>query len=347
MHKTILCLDIGSGTQDGLLYIPGERLENCPKFVLPSPAKRIAHQLNELAGMRPEGIYLYGHNMGGGIGGAVRSCLQQEIPLAAHPEAALTLADNPERVIGMGITLAEQCPSGYLSVLLSDFEPGFWRTFLASIQLSYPTLFACCVQDHGNHPGMSNRMGRFNLWKRFLQEGKGRLDYLIYEQPPKELTRLASLRQCMGGGVVCDSGAAAVLGVLFMPEVRELSMREGIMVVNIGNSHTVAFLVFDERIWGVYEHHTGLLDGEQLNSDLDRFRSGSLTFEDVFEANGHGCMNLETPVQAAGFKTTYVIGPRRDMLDGYPVVFPAPGGDMMLAGSFGLLQALELKGLLA
>ena len=34
----ILSLDIGSGTQDVLLALPGERAENWPRFVLPSPA---------------------------------------------------------------------------------------------------------------------------------------------------------------------------------------------------------------------------------------------------------------------------------------------------------------------
>ena len=128
------------------------------------------------------------------------------------------------------------------------------------------------------------------------------MDYLVYEQPPVELTRLAALRQCMGGGVVCDSGSAAVLGVLFMSEIRKQSRYEGITVVNVGNSHTVAFLVYDERIWGVYEHHTGFLDGDTLADDLERFRASALNFEDVFEAKGHGCMNLECPEKLQGFR---------------------------------------------
>jgi uncharacterized protein (DUF1786 family) len=347
MRDAILCLDIGSGTQDALLFTPGEKLENCPKFVLPSPAKSIARRVEELAAGSPSGIYLHGNNMGGGIGGSVRACRKQGVEVCAHPEAAKTMADDPGRLAAQGITLAEHCPTGFLPVLLSDFEPGFWRTFLAAVGLSYPSLVACCAQDHGHHPGISNRMGRFNLWERFLREGHGRLEYLVYEQPPVELTRLASLRRCMGGGIVCDSGSAAVLGVLFMPEIRKRSRYEGITVVNVGNSHTVAFLVFDDRIWGVYEHHTGFLDGETLMRDLERFRAGVLGFEEVFDARGHGCMNLKCPGAALGFQPTYVIGPRRDMLDGSDANFPAPGGDMMLAGSFGLLRALQLKGFLS
>ncbi len=35
------------------------------------------------------------------------------------------------------------------------------------------------------------------------------------------------------------------------------------MVVNLGNAHTFAALVQADRLWGIYEHHTGLLDPGQ------------------------------------------------------------------------------------
>lgn len=34
----VLCVDIGSGTQDALLARPGLEGENWPRFVLPAPA---------------------------------------------------------------------------------------------------------------------------------------------------------------------------------------------------------------------------------------------------------------------------------------------------------------------
>jgi hypothetical protein len=54
-------------------------------------------------------------------------------------------------------------------------------------------------------------------------------------------------------------------------------------------------------------------------------------------------MNLDLPREADGFKPTYVIGPRRNMLNGFDVSFPAPGGDMMLAGCFGLIKGLSMR----
>lgn len=55
-------------------------------------------------------------------------------------------------------------------------------------------------------------------------------------------------------------------------------------------------------------------------------------------------MRLPLPAEAGGFPDTLVIGPRRAMLEGYAVEFPAPGGDMMLTGSFGLVEGLRLQG---
>jgi uncharacterized protein (DUF1786 family) len=115
-------------------------------------------------------------------------------------------------------------------------------------------------------------------------------------------------------------------------------------LVNVGNSHTVAFLVFRGRIWGVYEHHTGLLDRDRLWAHLTRFRTGELGFEEIFDDRGHGTMRLEPPKAAQGFTPTLVLGPRRGLLEGSDVEYPAPGGDMMLAGAFGLVEGLRLRG---
>ena len=57
-------------------------------------------------------------------------------------------------------------------------------------------------------------------------------------------------------------------------------------------------------------------------------------------------MRLALPPEAHGFQETLVLGPRRRLLANHSVEFPAPGGDMMLAGCFGLVEGLRLKGLL-
>lgn len=142
---------------------------------------------------------------------------------------------------------------------------------------------------------------------------------------------------------MADTGAAAVLGALFVDEIMQQSHETGITLVNIGNSHLIAFLVYKGQIHGVYEQHTGCVDGKKLWADLGQFRCGCLSFEQVFDEKGHGCLTLDLPEGSDGFKPTHVIGPRRGMLDGFDVTFPAPGGDMMLAGCFGLIKGLDMR----
>lgn len=342
MGESILCLDIGSGTQDVLYYMEGMEVENCPKFILPSPAKRIGRRIKEL-GASGRDIYLTGTNMGGGFGRAVTANVEAGLKVYAHPEAAYALGDDPAFVEKKGVVISGRKPRSAVPVHLADYDPGFWQSFLFAAGLEEPDMVMAAVQDHGFHPGRSNRIGRFDLWKKLLHEDGGRPESLLFDEVPEAFTRLEVLQRAIGGGTVCDTGAAAVLGILYDDEIMSLSNDQGICLVNIGNSHIIAFLLFDGKIYGVYEHHSGLRDDSELWDDLKRFRTGDIAFEDVFDSRGHGCLTLDLPEEARGFAKTFTIGPRRGMLEGYDAVFPAPGGDMMLAGCFGLLKGLELR----
>ena len=343
MGKTTLCLDIGSGTQDVLLFSPDATLENCPKFVLPSPALQIGKRMEKLR-MQGKNIWLHGSNMGGGVTRFIRAHQKAGLTVTSTESAAYTMADDLARVTESGIELTDKCPDGFEPVLLTDFDEKWWRNFLEAADLPWPDEIAACAQDHGFHPGKSNRIGRFKLWQSLLEEGEGRPESLVYDTPPAMLTRLANLQRDMGGGVVADTGAAAVLGALFVDGIEQHSFDTGITLVNIGNSHLIAFLLYKGRIYGVYEQHTGCVDGAKLWADLENFRCGCLSFEQVFEERGHGCLCLDLPKEAGGFGPTYVLGPQRAMLEGYDVSFPAPGGDMMLAGCFGLIKGMSMRG---
>ena len=338
-----LLLDIGSGTQDVLLYSPDIELENCPKFVLPSPAKMVVKRLGELKDAG-RAVWLHGQNMGGGFGRAVSAHKEAGLAVAAHPDAAYSLGDDLARLEAGGIALTERCPEGHVPVYLSDYDPGFWTALLSMAGLPLPDRVLAAAQDHGFHPGKSNRYGRFDLWKRLLHEADGHPGALLHDVAPPEMTRLTALQSCIGGGPVADTGAAAVLGALFVPEVEAQQRERGITVVNVGNSHTIAFLVYAGRILGVYEHHTGLIAPDKLWAEIAAFRTGRLCFEEVFESRGHGCLTLDLPPEAGDFAPTYALGPRRDMLQDCGCTFLAPGGDMMLAGCFGLLKGLDLRG---
>ncbi len=342
MTPVILCLDIGSGTQDALLVRPGlEPPEASPKFVLPTPARIVARRIQALT-QEGKAVYLAGRNMGGGFGGALRKHLAAGLPAAAYPEAALALADDPTRLRDMGVTLSDTCPPGFHAVELADFHTDFWRAMLDLASLPYPDLILAAAQDHGHHPQGGNRVGRFTLWHRFLTENHGQPEALLFRQPPAELTRLRALQESIGGGFVADTGAAAVLGVLSDPEIADICSHQGILVVNVGNSHVVAFLVFQQRILGVYEQHTTAITAARLMSDLTAFRLGHLDAQTVLSQGGHGCLTLDLPPEARHFEPMFVVGPRRSLLTGSGATFPAPGGDMMLTGCFGLLHGYEL-----
>jgi uncharacterized protein (DUF1786 family) len=343
VEKTTLCLDIGSGTQDVLLHTPGVEIENCPKFVLPAPALQIGRRIQALT-QGGVAIWLHGSNMGGGVSRFIRAHQQAGLAVAASRNAAFTMADDLVRLEQSGVRLTETCPDGYEPVRLTDFDEAWWKRFFETVELPWPDSVAACAQDHGFHPGKSNRIGRFKLWQHLLEDGGGRPEGLVWDTPPAMLTRLADLSRDIGGGPVADTGAAAVLGALFVNEIEERSHETGITLVNIGNSHLIAFLLYAGRIHGVYEQHTGCVDGPKLWADLERFRCGCLTFAQVFDDKGHGCLTLNLPAEARGFTPTYVLGPRRRMLAGFDVAFPAPGGDMMLAGCFGLLKGLAMRG---
>lgn len=343
MQERLLLLDIGSGTQDVLLWSDETAEENCPKFILPSPARMVdAAVRRHTAGGRH--IHLAGTNMGGGFYWSIKNHLEAGLRVSATPEAALALGDDPARVEGMGITLSDSRPHDHALVELADFSFSFWRTFLGAAGLECPDTVLAAAQDHGYHPGSSNRLGRFRIWRDLLQGSEPRrLETLVFETPPENLTRLATIRRATHGGLTSDTGTAAVLGALYDPEVLAANRRQGITVINLGNSHTLAFRLFEEKIYGVFEHHTGIMDASSLRGYLGRFRRGGLSNEEVFDANGHGCLVLDAPEKAGDFAPTFIIGPRRAMLTAEDGVFPAPGGDMMLAGAFGLLQAWRMK----
>lgn len=336
----ILAIDVGSGTQDVLYFIDNIELENCPKFILPSPAMMIAKKIQKLTA-QDKNIYLYGNNMGGGFKWALKAHLNKGLKVACSQEAAYALADNLKKVESMGIEITDTPYEGYFPVYLTDFDPGFWENFLSLASLDYPDQVLVAAQDHGFFPNLSNRAGRFSIWKEFLKKS-GHVKSLIYKDPDPRLTRLCTIKRMVGNGYVADTGGAAILGALFDEEVRQRK-EEGVCIVNIGNSHTIAFLIHGENVLGILEHHTGMLDGKKLWDYLERFRKGHVTNNEVFEDMGHGCAYQESAnFLDLTFSSVYVIGPKREMLKGYPVRFIAPGGDMMLTGALGLINGYFL-----
>ena len=160
LQKTgpVLCVDIGSGTQDVLLARPGLEVHNWPRFVLPSPARMAAQRIRELTLLK-QAVWLYGENIGGGFGLAVRDHIKAGFTVCSTASAASALHDNPAVVQSMGVQIAEQCPPGAVPVPLSDYSPEFFAGLLRQAGLPLPHLVLAGCQDHGFHPN-GNRMGQ-------------------------------------------------------------------------------------------------------------------------------------------------------------------------------------------
>ncbi len=339
---SIMALEVGGGTQDLFIWEPGQAVENAVKMVLPAPTQILARRIKRLTAAGCP-IFLHGRVMGGGaLTTAVRRHLARGLPVYATSQAALTLSDRLEQVKDWGVALTETPPGEATAITLGDVDLEGLRELLAAFEVPFPRHFAVAVQDHGFAPQESNRRFRFRFWEDFLGRG-GTLRDLAFRRPPDFFTRMLSVAETLPGVLLMDTCAAGVRGALLDPQARQ-HLESGLLVVNLGNAHTFAALVREERLWGSYEHHTGLLDQGKLFDHLTRFQAGALSNDEVFADQGHGCAYAPGYPPGAPFAFTVITGPRRRLAQGWPGVFAVPLGDMMLTGCFGLVAAfLEME----
>ena len=356
----ILSIDIGTGTQDIFLYDSQLHIENGFKLVVPSPTM-IVHRQVKSATRAKRPILLTGVMMGGGPSAwAVEDHARANIPVYATSQAAQTLNDDLEQVRAAGIEIVSEdeaagLPESVQRVEFRDFNlPAIRQAFSPfGVDLSDLDAIAVAVFDHGDAPpGISDRQFRFDYLNDRIQANRSSraenalssFAFLSSEVPPI-MTRLGAVAESAGELhcplIVMDTAPAAVLGASFDPVV---SQREGKIITNIGNFHTLAFRMGESGIEGVFEHHTGEIDLPKLERLLNALADGSLRHEDVFQDMGHGALMYsdEKFEFGKGDFDVVVTGPRRSMYADGPTLRPyyaAPFGDMMIAGCFGLLAA--------
>ena len=339
MTESMIIIDVGSGTQDILLYQPEKSLENCPKFIVPSRTQIVATQIRK-ATVLGQGIFMHGHLMGGGACAlAVKKHLAAGFEAYATSQVALTFNDNLALVERMGIMLCEKAPESTTPIWLGDIDPLALRQAIEAFSLQYPQKLAVAVQDHGFSVTESNRTLRFRLWEEFVMQG-GDLRTLVFtEDIPEVYTRMHAIREIIPEAIVADTGTSALLGIMADPVVNP-HLKNGILAVNIGNSHTLVAAIQGERVYGIFEHHTSMVDVESLAQLIHRFQSTELKNTEVFEQGGHGA--TLHPEMQPGWDFVAVTGPRRSMAKQYNWYEAAPYGDMMLTGCFGLLSGLNI-----
>lgn len=356
----ILAVDIGTGTQDILLYDSNLDIENGFKLVLPSPTMMVHRRLKQSLHSRTP-ILLTGHQMGGGPSAwAIEEVARAGIPVYMTASAATTLNDELDKVEALGIMIISEDEANRLSstvhrIELKDFDfESISRTFSDyGVSLSDLAAVAVAVFDHGNAPpGVSDRQFRFDYLDDRIRE-RNSLSAFAYssDKIPQIMTRLRSVADSAGDLpcplVVMDTAPAAVLGADFDPVVAN---RENKIVCNVGNFHTLAFRLGEKGIEGVFEHHTGEIDLAKLENLIRKLADGSLKHEDVFDDMGHGALMYSDEVFEFGRADFDVVvtGPRRSLFNRQSEIenrkflhpyFAVPFGDMMIAGCFGLLAA--------
>lgn len=359
----ILAVDVGTGTQDILLFESGKTIENCFKMVMPSPTVIVAERIKR-ATERGQPILLTGVTMGGGpCHWAARDHAVAGFAVAVTPGAGRTFDDDLTMVEQMGFEIINEAEaerrkelSGVVHIELQDFDAraiiGALRAF--DVDPSVDAL-AIAAFDHGAAPpGVSDRRFRFDFIAQTVHRNPTPSAFAYPAlDTPADLTRLRSISASaesyleLSGSdsraplLLMDTGSAAVLGALEDPLVRG---HHESLLCNIGNFHTLAFHLVQERIVGIFEHHTGEIDRSQLEQMLVKLADGTLTNEEVFNTSGHGALILNDVVSGQSdkaFPFLAVTGPRREMLrDSSLRPYEAtPHGDMMLAGCFGLLRA--------
>lgn len=161
------------------------------------------------------------------------------------------------------------------------------------------------------------RASRMERWREELRQSGGDPLACIHDDMEgwEVQVLLEELKQEFGNVLAMDSGIAAIFAALSIDALRDRSWNEGVTIVYAGHSHTQAFMVFREKILGLYEQHAGL-DKEQLLNDLKEVRLNWLPDEQVRAAGGHGCICGDFPPEAEGFRPTWILGPRRFDLEG-------------------------------
>jgi uncharacterized protein (DUF1786 family) len=345
----ILAVDVGTGTQDILLFDSSNLVENCVKMIMPSPTVMVAERITQ-ATAQGQPVFLTGVTMGGGPNKrALSRHTGAGLMAYATLEAALTFNDDIEAVKRMGVNIIapDETPHSpnLETIELKDLDLAAIGCALDSFDIDHSfDAIAVAVLDHGfAPPGVSNRVFRFDYLRRMTSQSNELVSFAHFaSELPDHLTRMKAVAQSADADVpllLLDTGVAAAMGAT---QDNEVPQRDDLVTVNLGNSHTIAFHLHGNSIQGFFEHHTQLLDAASLDSIITRLTRGTLTNDEVYNAGGHGAVAMESDRRKPFVATT---GPRQEMMVASSLKphRATPHGDTMLAGCYGLVGAFALR----
>ncbi len=338
----ILAIDVGTGTQDIMIYDSKKELENAIKLVLPSPHLYISQQIRQTE----NDIYFNGEIMGGGkIKNTILEHMEKGYKVVMEPTCAKTIRDNIEQVKSYGIEIADENKdyTDYTKITLGDINITKLSEFLLGYDLEFDfDKMAIAVQDHGYNENMGDRDFRFEKIREKINEPISPLKFGFKDELPEYFTRMNAVRrQVENEGIkelplVMDTKFASIAGMCFDEVASKLN---SFVVIDIGNGHTTAASIENGKIQGVFEHHTSSLTGESLERYIKRLASGEITHEEVYNDHGHGAHVLN-PI--SDIEKVIVSGPKRELIEKTNLDWhhAAPGGDVMMTGTVGLVKTI-------
>src|SRR6266568_4717653 len=219
MALRFLSVDVGTGTQDILLFESGKTIENCFKLVMPSPTVIIAGRITK-ATERGQPIVLTGVTMGGGPSHwAARDHALAGYRVAVTPGAGRTFDDDLTMVEQMGFEIIDEeeavrraANPAWLHVVLQDFNAQALLTALAAFDVDARVdAVAVAAFDHGAAPpGYSDRRFRFDFIERTVRHNPvpSAFAYLAHDVPA-DLTRLQAVAGSIGEYVSLSGSSPA------------------------------------------------------------------------------------------------------------------------------------------
>lgn len=334
----ILAIDVGTGTQDIILYDSNNSMENSVKLVLPSPTKIMAGRISK----RNQDLFLKGETMGGGpVNRAIKSHLEKGYRVIMTEYSARTVRDDLERVKSMGVEIvpAQEKPIGIDEIELKDVDLTAIAEALSNfdVKLEFDHI-GVAVQDHGYQEGTGDRNFRFQKIKEKLNIPRSPEEFAYYGIAPEYFTRMQGVFRTLKEyhPTIMDSKFASILGATLDPKVAEM---DNYVAMDVGNGHTLAASFKEGKIHGVFEHHTGLLTPPRIEELVNRLSKGIITHEEVHDEGGHGAWAVEG---IGSFECVVATGPKRAILEetDLNVHNAAPGGDVMMTGPAGLIKAI-------
>jgi len=188
----ILAIDVGTGTQDILLFDSAQTLENALQLIMPSPTQIAAGRIRR-ATEGGRAVFLTGAVAGGGpCHWALEDHLRAGAPAFATHEAAATFDDDLENVERMGVTLVSEDEAKSLDaqrVELRDVNLDAIRIALAAfdVDTDFDALALGCLDHGAAPPGYSDRLFRFDHLRHVVEK---RNDLRAFAFRPEELPAL-------------------------------------------------------------------------------------------------------------------------------------------------------------